>query len=329
MSMTIARNISFVPYYGGKSRNLASTFAALFPPHKIYAELFGGGAGVLLNKKPAEIEIYNDLADGLVTLFRVARDPLKCQELAKQLDLTPYARSEYKACVNEYLTRENWHMLGEIEQARIVYTILQQSFGAQLGHDSGFGFGDATGRNKAATWRNNIANLPRITRRLANVQVECSNAMTLLDRWAKPETLFYLDPPYTHDSRKETRGYQHEQDNSFHERLLQKITGQMPDSMIFLSGYQSDLYSSYLGDWHLLEFAVNSAIANTQTNEKQKRVECLWINPTAWANMSNAQRGNTFGIKKNKTKIETENSHELPKNQTLKQLSLFSLEASS
>lgn len=284
-----ARNITFVPYYGGKSQNLASTFAALFPPHKIYAELFGGGAGVLLNKKPARIEVYNDLSDGLVTLFRVVRDPEKCQELTRLLDLTPYARSEYKACQNEYLTRENWAMLGEIEQARIVYTVLQQSFGAMLGKRDGWGFGGLSkGGNVVTYYRNNIRNLPRITSRLANVQIECSDALTLLDRWAAPDTLFYLDPPYTHDSRKETRGYQHEQNNDFHETFLQKITA-LPDSMIFLSGYQSELYQSYLGNWHLLEFAVNAAIA--RDTKKQMRVECLWINPAAWERMTKAQRG--------------------------------------
>ena len=51
-------------YLGGKNR-YAREIIEHFPPHFCYLEPCGGSAGVLLNKAPSAVEIYNDL-DGEV-----------------------------------------------------------------------------------------------------------------------------------------------------------------------------------------------------------------------------------------------------------------------
>jgi hypothetical protein len=51
-------------YHGGKLR-LAPKLIAIFPPHRIYSEVFGGGASVLMQKPRCYSELYNDL-DGEV-----------------------------------------------------------------------------------------------------------------------------------------------------------------------------------------------------------------------------------------------------------------------
>lgn len=81
-------------YPGGKVR-LSSWVISHFPRHKIYVEPFGGAAGVLLNKTPSPLEVYNDLNSDLVNFFRVLRDKEKAAELIRRLRLTPYAREEY------------------------------------------------------------------------------------------------------------------------------------------------------------------------------------------------------------------------------------------
>lgn len=81
-------------YPGGKVK-ISSWVISFFPRHKIYVEPFGGAAGVLLNKAPSPLEVYNDLNSDLVNFFRVLRDKEKAAELIRRLKLTPYAREEY------------------------------------------------------------------------------------------------------------------------------------------------------------------------------------------------------------------------------------------
>ena len=49
-----------IPYFGGKSRS-CKILNNLIPYHKLYVEVFGGGASLLFYKQPSFIEIYNDL----------------------------------------------------------------------------------------------------------------------------------------------------------------------------------------------------------------------------------------------------------------------------
>jgi DNA adenine methylase len=81
-----------VRYHGGKWR-IAPWIISFFPPHRVYAELFGGGGSVLLRKGRSHEEIYNDLDGDIVNLFRMARD--RGEELRRKLALTPFAREEY------------------------------------------------------------------------------------------------------------------------------------------------------------------------------------------------------------------------------------------
>lgn len=60
-------------WVGGKAA-WADWLASLLPPHGMYVEVFGGGASVLLAKKPSKVEVYNDLDGDLANLFRVLRD---------------------------------------------------------------------------------------------------------------------------------------------------------------------------------------------------------------------------------------------------------------
>src|SRR5215510_13052706 len=82
-----------VKWYGGK-RYLASRIIASFPAHRVYLEPFGGGASVLLNKPPVEVETYNDLDLRISRLFRVLRDHGE-QFLAK-VQLIPYSQVEFE-----------------------------------------------------------------------------------------------------------------------------------------------------------------------------------------------------------------------------------------
>src|SRR5262245_38216470 len=81
-------------WLGGKWK-LAPAILQYFPPHRAYVEPFGGGASVLLRKQRSYAEIYNDLDDEVVNLFRVLRDEQKAKALIAAVSLTPFARLEF------------------------------------------------------------------------------------------------------------------------------------------------------------------------------------------------------------------------------------------
>ncbi|MBB2196598.1 DNA adenine methylase [Gluconacetobacter sp. 1c LMG 22058] len=84
-------------WHGGKWR-LAPWVIEHFPPHDCYVEPFGGAASVLLRKPRVGAEVYNDLDDDVVGLFRVLRNADQAQRLIDQLRLTPFARAEDADC---------------------------------------------------------------------------------------------------------------------------------------------------------------------------------------------------------------------------------------
>ena len=59
--------------YCGVKRTLAKTIPALMPEHRLYRDPFTGGGAVFFAKKPAEVEIINDINGELVNFYQVRR----------------------------------------------------------------------------------------------------------------------------------------------------------------------------------------------------------------------------------------------------------------
>lgn len=71
-----------INWLGGKSP-LVKWLLQHVPPHDYYLEMFGGGGALLFAKPKAKFEVYNDVDEGLFTLFSVLRDPEKFQEFLR------------------------------------------------------------------------------------------------------------------------------------------------------------------------------------------------------------------------------------------------------
>ena len=111
-------------WYGGKQK-IASRILQLFPAHRTYVEVFGGAGHLLLQKQPSKVEVFNDLDNDVVNLFRVLRDHKAAQRLAILLELTPYARAEHEHC------RENAELESDpVERARMLLVRVRQSYNA-------------------------------------------------------------------------------------------------------------------------------------------------------------------------------------------------------
>lgn len=89
-----------------------------------------------------------------------------------------------------------------------------------------------------------------IAERFRGVQVECDDALRVIDRYDSPEALHYVDPPYpkgTRSHRWGRSGYVHEYTALDHELLLAAVRSAR--GMVVISGYRCDRYDRALVDW--------------------------------------------------------------------------------
>src|SRR2546428_5997323 len=79
-------------YYGGKFSHLDFILPLLPSCYSHYCEPFGGSAAVLINRKPADVETYNDLDSEVTNFFACLRR--RGDELIRLISLTPFSRGE-------------------------------------------------------------------------------------------------------------------------------------------------------------------------------------------------------------------------------------------
>lgn len=263
-------------WYGGKFSHL-DWLLPLLPETTHYCEPFGGSAAVLLNRKPAPVETYNDLDGEVVNFFRVLRD--QKEELLEVIGLTPFSREELRIAVNG--KTEN---LTDLERARRFFVRARQvrTGLAQTASEGRWAHCKLTTRagmaGAVSRWLGSVEGLSEIAQRLLRVQIENAPALEVIQRFDSPETLFYCDPPYVHASRSDTNAYAYEMTDREHRELADFL--HRAEGKVALSGYPSPLMEELYGDWHSIEGPTKMAHStNTRAdNVKQERTEVLWVN---------------------------------------------------
>lgn len=244
---------------------LAEWIISFFPEHRIYTEAYGGGASVLLRKPRTYGEVYNDLDEEVVNLFRVCRD--NPSQLIAAIELTPFARDEFEL---SYLGSDD-----PIEKARRTVIRSFMGFGSGLQSWQRTGFrsnSNRSGTTPAQDWVNYPESLRGIIERLKGVVIDNRNGIEVLLAHDSPETLHYLDPPYVKDTRykgQKTRVYRHELNDNDHSEICETARGL--EGMVIISGYDNDIYNAILCDWKKIQRAAYADGA-------MKRIECLWMN---------------------------------------------------
>lgn len=251
-------------YHGGKWL-LAPWIISHFPAHRVYVEPFGGAGSVLLRKPRAYAEIYNDLDDEMVNLFRVVRD--RSAEFHRAIELTPYARSEF---VESYGRHTD-----PIEQARRTAARCCMGFGTNaLTNATGFrASATRSGSTPAHDWRAYPDNIGAIMERMRGVCIENRPASQVIESHDSLETLIYADPPYAQETRDKGCDYNHEMTDDDHRQLATTLGNAA--GMVVLSGYACPLYDDELyASWHRVE---RPALADGA----RPRTEVLWLNDAA------------------------------------------------
>lgn len=175
------------PYLGGK-RLLAKTIVPIIEkiPHNIYCEPFVGMGGIFFRRtqKP-KCEAINDINNELVNMFRmVERFP---DYLADMLRFKICSRAEFKRMLATPPL-----LLTELERAVRYLYIQKNAFGGKVRSQA---FGVDLSRVRFSSKRV-IPQIQALHERLSNVYIECLPYGEFIKRYDRPDTLFYLDPPY-------------------------------------------------------------------------------------------------------------------------------------
>lgn len=266
--MQVTRDVkrSALRYFGGKWA-IAPWVISHLPAHRIYVEPFGGAASILLRKPRSKIEVYNDLDEEIVGIFRVLQDPDGCRELVRRLRRTPYSRREFERA----FTASDDPI---IRAARAITRAYQSFHHEALFNTRKTTFADARhrsgGHSKAHEWANYPRSLAAVSRRLQGVIIECRDAIDVIRAQDCPDVLFFVDPPYVPSTRSKS-GYRCELDEAGHIALLEQLRS--VQGMVVLAGYPSDLYDRMLPGWRRVERPHHAA------GSLRQRTEVLWISP--------------------------------------------------
>lgn len=263
---TLRRNqmLCAASYYGGKSA-LARRYIPMFPEHSVYVEPFGGSGVVLLNKPRAKVEVYNDLEEGVYSLFHCLRNETLSGRLVEQLKLTPYSRQEHACCVSGYAAA-----VSVVEKARRWFVATQASYASIFGET----FSIAASKSRATEWQRRIDRFELVIERMRGVTVENEDFETVLRRFDTAETFSFIDPPYVHGTRTGGGAYQHEMSDAEHLRLLSVVSSLK--GLVMLCGYAHPMYDEALKGWSVIDTPHRCAAGRTEA--VSRRVERIWMN---------------------------------------------------
>ena len=173
-------------YLGGKSR-LADRIVSIIPKdHTCYCEPFCGAAWVFFRKEPSKCEVINDMDGELVTFWRVIQNHL--EEFLRYYRFAIVSRKLF-----ELENKKNPETLTDIQRAVRYFYLQKTGFG---GKTVGRTFGTGTTSAPRLNLTTLEETLLEVHWRLERVTVEHLDAVECIGRYDRPETLFYMDPPY-------------------------------------------------------------------------------------------------------------------------------------
>lgn len=197
-------------YIGGKSK-LSETIIKMIPPHEAYCEVFAGAAWVFFRKEPSKFETINDLDSDLVAFYRVLQHHL--EEFLKQFKWLLVSREWFE----DFKRQQAAGGLTDIQRAARYYYLQRLCFGGRVRNRS-------FGTNPLHRPRINLVRLEEelseVHLRLARVTIEHLAWDDFVGRYDKPDTFFYLDPPYL-----TAPCYEHNMDLADFEHMARVLAG--------------------------------------------------------------------------------------------------------
>ena len=280
-------------WWGGK-HYLAKKIIEMMPRHLHYVEPYAGGLAVLLEKDPFDqskywgeksyeqgvSEVVNDIHRDLTNFWRVLQSEVAFGAFQRLIEVMPFSQIEWDA------TEARQHPTHDVDvEAAVAFFVRCRQSRA-----GGFKEFATLSRNRTRRQRNEqvsawltcVEGLSAVSARLRRVVILNQDALDVIRQQDGEKTLFYLDPPYLHETRASTENYKHEMTEADHRELLATI--KQCKGMVLLSGYPNTIYDQELADWNRRDFMIDNKAAGGDT--KRKMTECVWMNfqgPTASA----------------------------------------------
>lgn len=175
-----------IPWPGGK-RRWVDKLLPHFPKHKLYCEPFAGAAGLFFARpEPADTEVLNDLNGDLVNLYRIVQNHL--DKFVRQFRWALVSRQEF---LNKQWQRPE--TLTDIQRAARFYYLQKSCFGGKV---TGQNYGVSMTGSPRLNLLRIEEELSAVHLRLAQVNIEHLPWQQCIERYDRPETLFFMDPPY-------------------------------------------------------------------------------------------------------------------------------------
>lgn len=254
-----------ISYYGGKQK-LAKTVVSFIPEHRLYCEPFIGGAAVFFAKDPSKVEVINDTNKELINFYRVCKN--RFHDLSSLVRITLHSREEHD---NAWIIYNKPHLFDEVRRAWAVWVLSTQSFSAMLDGSWGYDKTDDTTTKKIGNKREEFTD--QLALRLQHAQIECADAIYIIQSRDQPDSFFYCDPPYYNSNCGHYDGYT-EEDFEMLLKTLAAIKGKF-----MMSSYPSPLLQKYAKRYRWKMWSVEQNVTvNAKSGYIKRKVEVLTAN---------------------------------------------------
>ncbi len=247
--------------YPGNKIELMDFILPHLPKSKKFGDVFGGSGQMIISREPCDLEIYNDLDNGVTSFFKVMQDPVLHQELYKRCHMLVHSKQLFEEFKQQWPQEQD-----PLTKAVMFYYVVQASHLSR-----GRTWGKVTS-GKADIYRKIDRYLPlfsKIHNRFRKVQIENMHWEKLIPTYDDYDMVWYCDPPY-YDSNE----YKHRMTREDHKRFLDLVF--KSKGYFAVSGYKSDLYMGY--KWAHIEHTTVRANVNTVDQSRTAhRSEYLYI----------------------------------------------------
>jgi len=254
-----------ITYYGGKQK-LANTIVKMIPEHILYAEPFIGGGAVFFAKDKSPVEVINDTNKELVNFYEIVQHDFV--SLEKEIKISLHSRDVHRRATVIY---QNPDMFDKLKRAWAVWVLSAQSFSAMLDGSWGYDISKNSTSKKIHNKRESFTEEYAI--RLQEVQIECTDAIRIINSRDSIKSFFYCDPPYYNSDCGHYDGYTIDDFENLL-KTLAKIEGKF-----LLSSYPSKLLKQYSKEygWHTVEVEMDVTVA-AKSGKRKPKTEVLTSN---------------------------------------------------
>lgn len=245
-----------ITYYGGKIK-MVKDILPLIPDHRLYCEPFVGGAAIYFSKPKSKLEVINDLNGHVINFYKVCKDDFGI--LRYLIKSTPHSRKVHREA--EFILKNAEHF-SEVRRAWAFWVQTNMSFSSRI--FGGYAYERKSDKTVKRTLNKKLQFNREITDRLSMTDIECNDALKVIQSRDTPDSFFYVDPPYYNSDCGHYKGYTLEHFTELLE-CLSKIQGKF-----LLSSYPSDILKEYSDKSGWYTSSKDSKVSVTRKTDKVK-----------------------------------------------------------